>query len=171
MRLPAFLKRISPIGETLEAMEAGAALLTEETAQRNRQLSVETADTGLSLWEGDYSLSGGGDLELRRGRIRAAMAGGRTLTAEELKILAVTVGGADGGAVEEDFSDWSVTLYALFDGRIPGDMTALKEAVARRQPAHLAVEVAPVTVLRGTLTRYTALTGKAHLIVHNRMEN
>lgn len=171
MRLPVFLKRISPIGETLEAMEAGAALLTEETAQRNCQLSVGTADNSLSLWEADYSLPGNGDTELRRGRIRAAMAGGRTLTTEELKMLAVTVGGADGGEVTESFSDWSVTLTALYMGRVPGDMTALEEAVQRRRPAHLAVEVASVAVLRGRAAQYAASVGKAHLIVHDRMEN
>lgn len=171
MRLPQFLTKISPIGETLEAMEAGNVLMAEETAKRNRQLSVGTADTGLSLWEMDYALSGSGDTELRRARIWAALSGSGTLTVEELKGLATTVGGADGAEVEEDFAGWRVTLYALYEDRAPGDMTALAEAVRRRKPAHLTVEVVPVALLRGTLTRYTALTGKAHLILHGRTEN
>ena len=171
MRLPEFVKKISPIGETLEAMEAGTALLAEEAARRNRQLSVSTADSGLSLWEADYSLPGSGDTELRRARVRAAMAGSRTLTVGELKALAVIVGGADSAEVEEDFAGYCVTLYALYEGRTPGDMTALEEAVRRRKPAHLTAEVVPLMALRGTLTRYTALTGKAHLILHGRAEN
>ena len=171
MRLPEFVKKISPIGETLEAMEAGMGLLAEEAALRNRQLSVGTADGGLPLWEAYYSLPGSGDTVLRRARIRAAMAGIRTLTVEELKSLAVTVGGADGAEVEESFGDWRVTLYALYEGRAPGDLTALEEAIRRRKPAHLAVEVVPVAALRGTLTHYTALVGKTHLIVRGRMEN
>ena len=171
MRLPGFVIKISPIGETLEAMEAGAALLAEETAKRNRQLSVGTADSGLSLWEADYSLPGSGDTALRRGRVRAAMAGSRTLTVEALKSLAVTVGGADGAEVAEDFAAYHVTLYALYEERAPGDLTALEEAVRRRKPAHLTVEVVPLMALRGTLTRYTALTGKAHLMLHGRTEN
>ena len=51
MRLPEFVKKISPVGETLEAIDAGTALLAEETEKRNRQVGVSTADTGLSLWE------------------------------------------------------------------------------------------------------------------------
>lgn len=171
MRLPEFVKKISPIGETLEAIEKGTALLAEETAKRNRQLSAGTADTGLSLWEADYALAGSGDTELRRARIWAAMAGSRTLTVEELKSLATTVGGADGAEVAEDFAAYHVTLYALYKGRTPGDVTALTEAVLRRKPAHLTVEVVPLTVLRGTLARYTAMVGKAQLILRGRMEN
>ena len=59
MRLPEFVKKISPVGETLEAVDAGTALLAEETEKRNRQVVVATADTGLSLWEREYALPDG----------------------------------------------------------------------------------------------------------------
>lgn len=163
MRLPEFVRKISPIGETLEAVEAGAALLAKETERRNRQLSVSTADTGLSSWAADYSLPGGGGMDYIRALVWAAMAGDRTLTEEELKAMAVTVGGADGGAVEEDFTGYHVTLYALYEGRAPGDVAALEAALRRRKPAHLMVEVVPVTVLRGTVRRYAGLTGGIYL--------
>ena len=168
MRLPQFLTKISPIGETLEAMEAGNVLMAEETAKRNRQLSVGTADTGLSLWEMDYALSGSGDTELRRARIWAALSGSGTLTVEELKGLATTVGGADGAEVEEDFAGWRVTLYALYEDRAPGDMTALAEAIRRRKPAHLTVEVIPALALRGEVRQQAMLTGAVYLELDDR---
>lgn len=163
MRLPEFVKKISPIGETLAAIEAGGDLLTAETQRHNEQLSVSTADTGLSLWEEDYSLPGSGDTALRRGRIRAAMAGSRTLTVGELKALAVTVGGADGAEVEEDFAGYCVTLYALYEGRTPEDISALEEAVERLRPAHLTVEVIPALALRGEVRQQVMLTGAVYL--------
>lgn len=168
MRLPEFVKKISPIGETLEAMDAGTALLAEEAAKRNRQLSVGTADSGLPLWEADYSLPGSGDTELRRARVRAAMAGGQTLTVEALKALAVTVGGADRGEVEEDFARYRVTLYALFEERQPEDVSALEEAVERLRPAHLTVEVIPALVLRGEVRQQAMLTGAVYLELDDR---
>ena len=170
MRLPEFVKKISPIGETLEAIDAGHALLTEETEKRNRQVSVSTADTGLSLWERDYALSDGTgrDEDFRRARIRAAMAGSRTLTVAELEALAVTLAGADRGVVAENFADWRVTLEAVYEGRIPGDMTALEEAVRRQKPAHLEVSVTPVEELRADTGRYLALTCGVYLELHSR---
>ena len=165
MRLPAFVKKISPIGETLEAMEAGTALLAEEAAERNRQLSVATADSGLSLWEADYSLPASGDTEMRYARILAAMAARRTLTVEELKAMAVIVGGADGAEVEEDFSNWRAMLTALYKNRVPEDVTVLRETVRRQKPAHLTVEVEPLTTVNGGIRRYTALTGRMFVTI------
>lgn len=170
MRLPEFFIKLSPIRETLAATEAGEALLAEETAKRNAQLTVSTAEEGLSLWEADYALSSGGDMAARRARVRAALAGGQTLTVERLEQLAVTVGGADRGKVEEDFPNGHVTLYALYDGRPPEDVAALKEAVERLKPAHLTVEVAAFMALQGTLQQYHALMGKVHLMIVGRTD-
>lgn len=157
MRLPAFIKKISPIGETLEALEAGTDLLAEETAERNRQLSVSTADTGLALWEKDYGLPSDGGDDARRTRIRATLTGGRTLTVEELKRLAMAVGGADECAVTEKFERYQVILSALFHGE-PGDLTALREAVERRSPAHLSVKVQTTLPLGEVVYQGTADT-------------
>lgn len=170
MRLPEFVKKISPVGETLEAIDAGTEALAEEAEKRNRQLAVSTADTGLSLWERDYALSDGTGREedFRRARIRAAMAGSRTLTVAELAALAVTLAGADRGAVFEEFDHWRVTLEALYGNRVPGDMTALEEAVQRQKPAHLEVLVTPVGELRADTGRYHALTCNVYLEVHSR---
>ena len=71
-------------------------------------------------------------------------------------------------AVSEDFADWRVTLEALYQGRIPGDVTALEEAVARQKPAHLEVFVTPVGELRADTGRYLALTCGVYLEVHSR---
>ena len=156
MRLPSFIKKTSPIGETLEATEAGSALLKEEVAWKNRQLSVSTADTGLALWEADYGLPSEGDETVRRARILMTLTGGRTLTVEELKRLARTVGGADECAVTEKFERYQVILSALFHGA-PGDLTALREAVERRAPAHLNVRVQ--TSLPARDVAYYGMTG------------
>lgn len=94
MRLPAFLTELSPIRETLEAIGAGEEGLSGAVAEKNKQLCVGTAGEGLSLWEADYGLPDrtGGDPEGRRAAVRAAMAGGRTLTPAYLRELCVTLG-------------------------------------------------------------------------------
>ena len=164
-RLPDFLTNISPICETLAAMDHGTGLLEQETARRNDQLSVRTAEDGLSLWEKDYALADGtgNNVMMRRALILAAMAGGQTLTKERLEALAVTLGGADSGEVEERFADWQVLLTALYEGRLPEDVSPLEAAVKRLKPAHLDVTVIPVCHLRADTGRYSALTGGVFL--------
>ena len=149
MRLPEYLTRLSPVGETLAAMEAGEEALAAEVAERNAQLTVSTADTGLDLWEADYGLPvrAGGDIPDRRAAILAAMAGGRTLTPALLRELCVRLGGGDWGEVEEDFPHWAVTALAVCRGRMPESSGALARAVERLKPAHLAVAVLPTAEL------------------------
>lgn len=152
-RLPAFLYRISPIGETLAAIGWGTELLEAETERRNRRLSVSTAEeAGLDLWEQDYSLSGGGAADRRRAAILAAMAGGQTLTPERLTALARTLTGADRAELTEVFGQWRAEVSAVFEGRAPEDLTALTAAVERLKPAHLAVTVVPACRLTGAGT-------------------
>ena len=144
MRLPEYLARLSPVGETLTAMEAGEEALAAEVAERNAQLAVSTADTGLDLWEADYGLPvrAGGDIPDRRAAILAAMAGGRTLTPLRLRQLAISVGGADEGLVREDFPAYAAEVVALSEGRLPEQvgLEALRQAVERQKPAHLKLE-------------------------------
>lgn len=149
MRLPEYLARLSPVGETLAAMEAGEEALAAEVAERNAQLAVSTADSGLDLWEADYGLPvrAGGDIPDRRAAILAAMAGGRTLTPALLRELCVRLGGGERGEVEEDFPHWAVTALAVCRGRLPEDTGALARAVERLKPAHLAVAVVPAAEL------------------------
>ena len=146
MRLPEFLTELSPVRETL-------------AAQKNGQVCVTTATGGLTLWERDYGLPvrEGAAMEDRRAAVRAAMAGGRTLTPAFLKELCVTLGGGDRGEVEEDFTHWSVTALAVGEGRVPADIPALKRAVERLKPAHLSVTVLPTADL--TAQRWEAVTG------------
>ena len=167
MRLPGFLTRLSPVGETLAAMERGQVLLEQETAKRNSRLSVGTAEDGLALWEKDYSLPDGTGTKtaLRRARIRAAMAGGQTLTREWLKALCVSVGGADSAEVEEDFPNWKVSVTALYEGKLPENLTALEKAVRKLKPAHLQVDVASEGLLQSKDKRYLALTGDAFFVI------
>ena len=158
MRLPEFFVKLSPIGETLAAAEQEMARLEAETAEKNRQLAVSTANTGLRFWEQDYGLSSVGDLYTRRGRIRAALTGGeRALTLEGLRQLAITVGGAGAVSVEEDFANYRVVIEGAFtDG---SSIEALKEAIERFKPAHLQVVLNPTTQLTGTLKLYPVLSG------------
>jgi len=157
-RLPEFFVKISPIGEVLAAAEGEQARLEAETAARNDQLTVSTADTGLMLWEQDYGLSSLGDLATRRGRVRAALTGGeRPFTPEALRQLAITVGGAGAVSVEEDFANYRVVVTGAFaDG---SSIEALEEAIERFKPAHLQVALNPTTELTGTLKLYPVLSG------------
>lgn len=160
-RLPVFLAHISPIREVLAAIGHGTDLLAGETAKRNDQLSVSTAEEALGLWEQDYALADGTGTEtrLRRAAILAAMAGGQTLTKERLEALAVTLGGADRGEAVEDFANWRVVLTALYEGRLPEDTAPLERAVKRLKPAHLEVTVEPMCRLEAETGRSSALTG------------
>ena len=155
MRLPAFLTELSPVRETLEALEQGESAMAEAVAEKNKQVCVATADQGLSLWEADYGLPvrEGADDEDRRSAVRAAMAGGRTLTPALLRELCVTLGGACRVEVEEDFPNWHVTAAAVGLGGFPEDTARLARAVERLKPAHLEVTVLPGAVLE---TRFRA---------------
>ena len=159
MRLPEFLTEISPIRETLEAIGAGETAMADAVAEKNKQVCVSSADKGLPLWERDYGLPirEGASLEDRRAAVRAAMAGGRTLTPALLKELCVSLGGADRGEVMEDFANWRVTVDAVGQGRFPENTAPLQRAVARLKPSHLEVEVTPTAALEAA--HWTALTG------------
>lgn len=165
MRLPEFVTEVSPIRETLKALEQGESALAEAVAERNKQLCVATAGDGLSLWERDYGLPvrEGAALEDRRAAVLEAMAGGRTLTPALLAELCVTLGGADRGQVEEDFPHWQVTAAAVTRGEIPADIARLERAVERLKPAHLEVTVVPGAALEAA--RRAALHGGAMLEV------
>lgn len=159
MRLPEFVTELSPIRETLAALEQGETALADAVAEKNKQVCVSSADEGLSLWERDYGLPvrEGASLEDRRADIRAAMAGGRTLTPALLRELCVTLGGADRGEVEEDFPNWRVTAEAVSRGRIPENTALLERAVEKLKPAHLEIVVMPGADM--VSDRWAALTG------------
>ena len=149
MRLPEFVTELSPIRETLAALEQGESALAEAVAEKNAQVCVSSADQALSLWERDYGLPvrEGAAPEDRRAAVLAAIAGGRTLTPALLAELCVTLGGADRGEVEEDFAHWQVTAAAVTRGEVPADIARLERAVERLKPAHLEVTVVPGAVL------------------------
>jgi len=161
MKLPEFLTKLSPVGETLSSVAAGEDFLFHAVTEKNAQLCVRTATEGLSLWEADYGLQdrSGGDAEKRRLDIRIAIAGGRTLTPAYLAELARTLGGADDAEIDEDFSHYRVSLHAISKNRLPQDTGALERALGRLKPAHLDVEVIPVGDVTGTQPRFSALHG------------
>lgn len=153
MRLPESMTKISPVGEVIEASEAGETLLSAAVEHANDELFVSSGDTrGLSRWEKDYSLVDrtGESAEERRARIRAAMAGGQTLTRERLRMLAERVGGAEESEVSEDFAAYAVELTAQCEGQFPtrGGIGALEDAIARQKPAHLSVTVVPCAAMK-----------------------
>ena len=150
MRLPEYLGRISPVGETLDAIAAGEQALEQNIEAENSRLSVASADRdGLSLWEADYALDDGTGLplEARRTKIRTAMSGAATLTPAYLKELCVTIGGADDGEVAEDFPHWAVQVRPVTRDRGDTDTALLQESIRKLLPAHLALEVVPCAAL------------------------
>lgn len=162
MRLPEFLTRISPVGETLDSIGVGEENLTALVEAENSRLSVATADAeGLRLWEKDYGLADGtGEPDAtRRLQIRTAMAGACTLTPQRLKSLCVTLGGADYGEVEEDFPQWAVRVYPVTEGRLPPGYAALESSIRRLMPAHLSLEVLPCTALTSANEIFGVATG------------
>lgn len=162
MRLPEFIMNLPPVKWVLQAIEFVVELFRKAVMRKNDQLAVSTAEEGLSNWERDYSLPSEGDTEARRSRIRAAMAGGQTLTRQQMASLAVTVAGADAGDVEEIFADWLVRLYALYDGEVPETLPALEEALKRLRTSHLTMEAEPARRLRHETQRQLGLSGTAY---------
>ena len=154
----------------MAAMEQGQTLLEQEVKRRNDQLSVETAEEGLSCWEADYSLpnSEGKKLSRRRARIWAAMSGGQCLTRDHLAALCRSVGGADEAEIEEDFSDWRVAVTALYAGRLPDEKSELERALQRLKPAHLQLDLATASLLRSDCGRHLALSGNVFLVLEAR---
>lgn len=167
MRLPECLTRISPVRETLEAMDCGLAALEHAAAEENGRLSPDTADDrGLSLWEADYSLQRQADEAARRDAIRAALRGGQGATVKELEALCADVGGFDHGEVEEEFSAYAFTVYAVTDGRMPPDAGPLRTALERRCPAHLHMTVVPCAApAREPAGLHAALLGRIYIEV------
>lgn len=159
MRLPEFVTELSPVRETLAALEQGETAMADAVAEKNAQVCITSADEGLALWEADYGLPvrEGASLEDRRAAVRAAMAGGRTLTPALLRELCLTLGGADRGEVTENFPNWRVTAEAVSRGRIPENTALLERAVERLKPAHLEVAVIPGADM--TSNHWAALTG------------
>ena len=72
MRLPEFLTELSPVRETLAALEQGENAMAEAVAEKNGQVCVATATGGLTLWERDYGLPvrEGAAMEDRRAAVR-----------------------------------------------------------------------------------------------------
>lgn len=150
MRLPEYLSRISPVGETLAAISAGEGELAAQIQAENSRLSVSSADRdGLSLWEADYGLEDGTGLllEVRRAKIRTAMSGAATLTPAYLKELCVTIGGASFGEVEEDFPNWAVQVRPVSRDRVVTDAEILEESIRKLLPAHLFLDILPCALL------------------------
>lgn len=161
MRLPEFVTELSPVRETLEALSAGEEALRADAEEALRQVHVDTADRGLALFEADFSLARREEDAARRALIKAALAGGRTLTPALLEELCRTIGGGDWSQVNEDFENWTVTAYAAAFGRLPPGAEVLDAAVRRLKPAHLAVEAHPAGVFWPEVGRRFGLTGAA----------
>lgn len=162
MRLPEFLRKLSPIGETLAAIDVGCAELAQQAAQANAQTAISTAEEGLALWERDYHLSAGMNVPSsdRRVRIRSAASGPQTMTPAMLASMAVTVGGADYGEVAEQFDSWQAELIAVTRNRLPEEnFSALRSEVDRLKPAHLQIVVSTRGEYDGSITRYAGLLG------------
>lgn len=106
---------------------------------------------------GGAAIREGAAVEDRRAAVRAAMAGGRTLTPAFLKELCVTLGGGERVEVEEDFTNWHVTALTVGEGRVPADIPALERALERLKPAHLSVTVLSAAEL--TAHCHVAATG------------
>ena len=150
MRLPEYLSRISPVGETLDAIAAGELALEQNITAENGRLSVASADRdGLSLWEADYGIedADGLPLDVRRAKIRTAMSGAATLTHAYLRELCVTIGGADDGEVEEDFPNWAVQVRPVTWDRVDANTEILEESIRKLLPAHLTLELLPCALL------------------------
>lgn len=101
------------------------------------QLCVDTATWGLQYWEAALGLTGSGDIDTRRGRIRARLLGSGTITVDVVRDV---VAGFFGGDVDvsEDARNASIIIMLTGLATALGDFRGLNEALQEIMPAHIA---------------------------------
>ncbi|WP_251447048.1 putative phage tail protein [Vermiculatibacterium agrestimuris] len=144
MRLLEYLRpalRKSPeIQAIQEGLQVGIDDLWDAVESARKQLNVETATWGLSIWEEALGISVEAEkaMDFRRSRIRAKLRGQGTTTVEALCNVAASFSNGE-VAVTEHPAEYRVEIKFVGALGLPPNLDDLKAAIAEILPAHLAV--------------------------------
>jgi uncharacterized protein YmfQ (DUF2313 family) len=136
---------------------------------------VATASASLDLWERAYGIET--DISLtdahRRENVIAAMRSAGTTTVDMIKAVAESYANGE-VAVTEQYADYRFTITFISTRGVPAQMDALKRAIERIKPAHLAVIYVFSYVTHGDIKAagYThgQLAGYTHEAIRNSLE-
>lgn len=139
------LEQVSPIYETsyiglwmLEVIGQEYENLWELIRTLPAQLSPQTADWGLELWEKRYGLNGTGlTLEERRAQIDVKRAYNGPLTPRRIEDLAESITGLK-ARVAEHVGPYTFAVYLL---AATGSEDKLRATINRVKPAHMSFEI------------------------------
>lgn len=162
-RLPGFFTTISPLKEVLAAMNTEHSALRAAATDKNAQLSVSTAESGLSLWEADYHLATEGTIADRCSRIWVCLRGRGPVTAALVEDIAKVLTGQT-TAVTEEFGSYRLQIRFVDSFGEPTGLPRLSVVLRELLPAHLAWEYISHYRTYGALSSYTygALSSYTH---------
>lgn len=136
-QLPSIYKDKALVKEVIGAMQPEIDALNAHIAGQMNQKFIDKADTGLALWEAEYSLPINPKIstEERRSRIKAKGRGAGKVDLSSIKGVASSW---SGGSVEVTF-DGAIQVTFIDIIGVPRNMDDLKDAVRAMVPAHLGV--------------------------------
>lgn len=138
--LPNYYKDILEVEKIMDIGEKEITDINKTLQDVSKQLYVDTADWGLSLWEKDLGLTYNSEMELeeRRSRIKSKLRGTGKVDAALIKAVAEAY---NNGEVDVLFNSDVGNIIIKFIARdgIPQNLTDLKKAVGDIKPAHLGI--------------------------------
>lgn len=136
--LPEYYQRIREFEIIMDAEDKEMDLLKSHIKDAIQQLQLDTATTGLDIWEQDTGTVGQQDAsyEDRRAKIRSKLRGTGKIDEDLIKVVCDAW---TNGNVEVSFDGKIRIKFNSFYG-IPSNMEAVKEAIEKIIPAHLGVK-------------------------------
>lgn len=134
------LKQSPEVAALQEGFQRGIDMLWEDIENAARQLNVDTATWGLSIWENALGLPAEVERpsEFRRSRITAKLRGQGTTTVEAIQNVAASFSHGE-VEVTELPAEYRVEIYFADAVGLPPNLSDLKAAIAEIIPAHLVV--------------------------------
>lgn len=136
--LPDYYKSIRTFEIIMDVEDNELDILKAYLADGYNQLLLDSATTGLEMWEEDTGTikQSGASHEERRAKIRSQLRGTGKIDEELIKIVADSW---TNGNVEVNFDGKIRIKFNSFYG-VPSNMDAVKQAIDKIIPAHLGVE-------------------------------
>lgn len=138
-RLPEHYSASPETAALQDALDAVATELRADAEDLVRQLFVDTATWGLSLWEAAYGILANvsASYEERREIVKAALRGSGTCTVQMIKNTAMSYTNAE-IELTEDAANYRFVIKFVGKKGIPPNMDAFCRTIDSIKPAHLA---------------------------------
>lgn len=155
-----------------DGIEGALATLWEAADDTIAGAFVMTAVTSLDLWERAYGLETNIQLsaDYRRENLLAKMRSAGTTTVEMIKNVAESYVNGE-VAVAEQYANYTFTITFISTRGIPAQLDALKRAIERIKPAHLAVIYVFSYVTHGDIKAAGYTHGQLASYTHDAIRN